>query len=83
MEDVIAFAKTGRPVLGICNGLGILANQDFMVCIDAQHLTQIRARTMLRVDRTDTMFTKDYRRGKSCASQSHTERATTGQTMNT
>ena len=66
MEDVIEFAKTGRPVLGICNGFQILCESGLLPGA-LMHNISLKFESkdvMLRVDRTDTMFTKDYKTGQ-------------------
>src|SRR5512132_2076752 len=62
MEDVLAFAKKGGPVMGICNG--------FQIACEAGLLpgALLRNRTLrfhsfdqhMRVENTDTMWTSAY-----------------------
>jgi phosphoribosylformylglycinamidine synthase len=66
MSEVAAFAKTGGPVIGICNGFQIaceagllpgalLRNESLLFVSDAVHL---------RVDNGATMFTSEYASGQ-------------------
>ena len=62
MEDVIAFANEGRPVLGICNGFQVLCESGLLPGA-LTHNSSLKFESkdvMLRVERTDTIFTSDY-----------------------
>jgi len=66
MEDVVAFAKAGGPVLGVCNGFQILCEAGLLpgaLVRNASLRFQSRD-VLLRVERTDTVFTGDYREGQ-------------------
>jgi phosphoribosylformylglycinamidine synthase len=66
MREVIARARTGTPVLGICNGFQVLTEAGLLpgalmrnatlkfICKDAH----------LRVERNDSIYTHRYRRGE-------------------
>jgi phosphoribosylformylglycinamidine synthase len=66
MKDVVAKAKAGTPVLGICNGFQVLCEAGLLpgalmrnaslhfVCRDA----------FLKVENAETFFTKCYRKGE-------------------
>jgi phosphoribosylformylglycinamidine synthase len=66
MEDVIAFAKAGGPVLGICNGFQILCEADLLPGALMRNASlRFESRDVLvRVERTETVFTHDYRSGQ-------------------
>jgi phosphoribosylformylglycinamidine synthase len=66
MEDVIAFAKAGRPVLGICNGFQTLCEARLLpgALIRNEQLRFEGRDVRVRVERTDTVFTTDYRQGQ-------------------
>ena len=66
MEDVVAFADRGGPVLGICNGFQILCEAGLLPGALVRNDT-LKFRGMdvfLRVERTDTLFTSDYEDGQ-------------------
>jgi phosphoribosylformylglycinamidine synthase len=66
MEDVIAFANTGGPVLGICNGFQILCESGLLPGA-LMHNKSMRFQSkdvFLRVERADTLFTADYEEGQ-------------------
>jgi len=66
MEDVIAFAGRGGPVLGICNGFQVLCEAGLLPGALMRN-ADIRFKSrdvFLRVERTDTPFTTDYRKGQ-------------------
>jgi phosphoribosylformylglycinamidine synthase I len=66
MRDVVAKAKTGTPVLGICNGFQILCESGLLpgVLLRNASLHFVCRDVWLRVERTDTMFTSRYSRGE-------------------
>ena len=66
MEDVITFAQRGGPVLGICNGFQILCEAGLLpgALIRNASLRFESRDVLLRVERTDTMFTGDYEEGQ-------------------
>jgi len=66
MEDVVAYARSGRPVLGVCNGFQILCEAGLLpgalVRNDSLKFRSFPVR--LRVERTDTLFTEGYEEGQ-------------------
>jgi phosphoribosylformylglycinamidine synthase len=66
MEDVVAFARDGGPVLGVCNGFQILCEAGLLPgALIRNRVLQFRSQdVLLRVERVDTMFTGDYRPGQ-------------------
>ncbi|MCH7992743.1 MAG: phosphoribosylformylglycinamidine synthase subunit PurQ [Gemmatimonadetes bacterium] len=66
MEDVVAFANAGGPVLGVCNGFQILCEAGLLpgaLVRNAQLRFEGRD-VFMRVDRNDTLFTSDYAAGQ-------------------
>jgi phosphoribosylformylglycinamidine synthase I len=66
MRAVVAEAKRGVPVLGVCNGFQILVESELLpgaLMRNAALKFQCRMVAM-QVGRTDTMFTSRYRRGQ-------------------
>jgi phosphoribosylformylglycinamidine synthase len=66
MEDVIAFAKSGGPVLGICNGFQTLCESGLLPGALVRN-SVLRFQGMdihVRVERTDLPFTGDYTKGQ-------------------
>ena len=66
MEDVVAFASAGGPVLGVCNGFQILCEAHLLPGALVRN-AMLRFQSLdvrLRVERTDTPFTSDYERGQ-------------------
>lgn len=66
MEDVIAFANRGGPVLGICNGFQILCESGLLpgALMHNNSLKFESKDVLLRVERADTLFTADYDAGQ-------------------
>jgi phosphoribosylformylglycinamidine synthase len=58
MESVIDFARSGGPVIGICNGFQVLCESGLLpgILIRNSHLQFRCTWTNLRVDNPDTMF---------------------------
>jgi phosphoribosylformylglycinamidine synthase len=66
MQDVIAFAKAGGPVLGVCNGFQILCEAGLLpgALVRNASLRFESRDVLLSVERTDTVFTHDYAWGQ-------------------
>ena len=66
MEDVVAYAEAGGPVLGICNGFQILCEAGLLpgALVKNDTLRFESKDVLLRVERTDTLFTADYSEGQ-------------------
>jgi len=66
MRDVVAKAKAGTPVLGICNGFQVLCEARLLpgVLMRNASLKFVCKDVHLRVERTDTPFTGRYRQGE-------------------
>lgn len=66
MRDVIAKAKQGTPVLGICNGFQILCESGLLpgLLMRNAQLRFICKDVFLRVERSDTAFTRGYNAGQ-------------------
>jgi phosphoribosylformylglycinamidine synthase I len=66
MEDVVAFAAAGGPVLGICNGFQILCEAGLLPgALIRNNVLKFRSHDVrLRVERTDTLFTGKYETGQ-------------------
>ncbi len=64
MKDVIAKAKAGTPVLGICNGFQILCESGLLpgVLMRNRSLKFICRDVHLKVENPDTFFTRCYRK---------------------
>ena len=67
MRDVIAKARAGVPVLGICNGFQILCESGLLpgVLIRNASLKFVCRDVHLRVERADTLFTSRYNKGEA------------------
>ena len=67
MDAVRAHAGRGGLVLGICNGFQILCESGLLpgILMRNANLKFICHRQFLRVERTDTAFTKSYRQGQA------------------
>jgi phosphoribosylformylglycinamidine synthase len=66
MDAVIQFARSGGPVLGICNGFQILCEAGLLpgALIRNRSLLFQSHDVRIRVERTDTLFTFDYQPGQ-------------------
>jgi phosphoribosylformylglycinamidine synthase I len=66
MRDVVAKAKAGTPVLGICNGFQVLCEAGLLpgVLMRNASLKFVCKDVYLRVERTDTPFTGRYQHGE-------------------
>jgi phosphoribosylformylglycinamidine synthase I len=66
MREVVARAKAGTPVLGICNGFQVLTEAGLLPGVLMRNATLkfICRDVLLRVERNDTAFTRHYARGE-------------------
>jgi phosphoribosylformylglycinamidine synthase len=66
MREVIARARTGTPVLGICNGFQVLTEAGLLPGVLMRNATLKFAchDVLLRVERNDSAFTRRYVRGE-------------------
>lgn len=66
MRDVIAKAKAGTPVLGICNGFQVLCETELLPGVLQRNASlQFVCRDVwLKVENTSTFFTNRYRTGE-------------------
>jgi len=66
MRDVVAKAKAGTPVLGICNGFQILCETGLLPGVLQRNgsLRFVCRDTHLRIEQPDTVFTRAYRKGE-------------------
>jgi len=66
MQEVIAHAKAGGPVLAICNGFQIACEAGLLpgALMRNSHLQFVSDAVRMRVENTDTMFTNLYERGE-------------------
>ncbi len=66
MEDVVSFAASGGPVVGICNGFQILCEAGLLpgALIRNESLRFQSEDCRMRVERTDTPFTSAYSPGQ-------------------
>ena len=66
MRDVIARAKAGTPVLGICNGFQVLCETGLLPGVLQRNasLKFVCRDTWLKVEQTGTPFTKLYKSGE-------------------
>ncbi len=62
MKDVVAKAKAGTPVLGICNGFQVLTESGLLpgALMRNQNIKFLCKDVHLKIERTDTMFTAKY-----------------------
>ena len=65
MQEVIAHAKSGAPVIGICNGFQIACEAGLLpgALMRNSHLQFVSAQVIVRVENSDTLFTNRYERG--------------------
>jgi phosphoribosylformylglycinamidine synthase subunit PurQ / glutaminase len=65
MDDVVAFAKRGGPVIGICNGFQIACEAGLLpgALLRNESLKYICETVQIRVENADTRFTNHYRTG--------------------
>jgi phosphoribosylformylglycinamidine synthase I len=66
MQDVVAHAKAGAPILAICNGFQIACEAGLLpgALMRNSHLQFVSAEVRIRVENDDTMFTNLYDRGE-------------------
>jgi phosphoribosylformylglycinamidine synthase len=66
MREVVARARAGPPVLGICNGFQVLTEAGLLpgVLMRNSTLKFICKDVLLRVERTDSIFTHHYQQGE-------------------
>ena len=66
MRDVVAKAKAGPPVLGICNGFQVLIEAGLLpgALMRNASLKFVCKDVLLRVERDDTAFTEHYEKGQ-------------------
>ncbi|HEX5532362.1 MAG TPA: phosphoribosylformylglycinamidine synthase subunit PurQ [Actinomycetales bacterium] len=66
MEPLIAAAKGGLPVLGICNGFQVLCESHLLpgALIRNDHRMFVCRDQRLSIERTDTAWTNQYERGE-------------------
>ena len=66
MRDVVAKAKAGTPVLGICNGFQVLTEAGLLpgVLMRNASLKFVCRDVHLKVEQPDTLFTSRYRKGE-------------------
>jgi len=66
MRDLVARAKAGTPVLGICNGFQVLTETELLpgVLMRNASLKFVCRDVHLKVEQPDTLFTCRYRKGE-------------------
>ncbi|MBS0243094.1 MAG: phosphoribosylformylglycinamidine synthase subunit PurQ [Proteobacteria bacterium] len=66
MRDVVAKAKAGTPVLGICNGFQVLCETGLLPGVLQRNasLRFVCRDTWLRIEQPDTIFTRAYKAGE-------------------
>jgi phosphoribosylformylglycinamidine synthase subunit PurQ / glutaminase len=66
MQDVVAKARQGMPVLGICNGFQVLCESGLLpgALTRNSHLHFRNRDQVLRIERADTAWTADYADGQ-------------------
>jgi phosphoribosylformylglycinamidine synthase I len=66
MRDVVAKARAGTPVLGICNGFQVLTETELLpgVLMRNASLKYVCRDVHLKVEQTDTLFTSHYSQGE-------------------
>src|SRR6476660_5772876 len=64
MQEVVSHAKSGGPVLAICNGFQIACEAGLLpgALMRNSHLQFVSAEVRIRVENSDTMFTNLYER---------------------
>ena len=67
MNEVVAHAERGAPVIGICNGFQIACEAGLLpgALLRNASLKFVCAPITLRVENTDTLFTSGYARGQT------------------
>ena len=65
MQEIVSHAKSGGPVLGICNGFQIACEAGLLpgALMRNSHLQFVSAEVRIRVENADTMFTNLYECG--------------------
>ncbi|MGE5749921.1 MAG: phosphoribosylformylglycinamidine synthase subunit PurQ [Gemmatimonas sp.] len=66
MAEVVEHARSGGPVIGICNGFQIACEAGLLpgALLRNASLQFVSAPVLLRVENTDTLFTSEYDRGQ-------------------
>jgi len=66
MQEVAAHARSGGPVLGICNGFQVLCEAGLLpgALMRNAHLQFVSAPVRVRVENTHTLFTSLYEQGE-------------------
>jgi phosphoribosylformylglycinamidine synthase I len=66
MREVVRRARTGTPVLGICNGFQVLTEAGLLPGVLMRNATLrfICKDVLLRVERNDTLFARHYTKGE-------------------
>ena len=66
MREVVSHAKSGAPVLGVCNGFQIACEAGLLpgALMRNSHLQFVSAEVRIRVENADTMFTNLYEQGE-------------------
>ncbi len=66
MREVVARARAGTPVLGICNGFQVLTEAGLLPGVLMRNATLkfICRDVLLRVERNDSLFTRRYKSGE-------------------
>lgn len=66
MAEVVEHARSGGPVIAICNGFQIACEAGLLpgALLRNASLQFVSAPVLLRVENTDTMFTSEYDRGQ-------------------
>jgi phosphoribosylformylglycinamidine synthase I len=65
MQEVAAHARSGAPVIAICNGFQIACEAGLLpgALMRNSHLQFVSAQVIVRVETADTLFTNRYERG--------------------
>jgi phosphoribosylformylglycinamidine synthase len=65
MQDVIEFAESGRPVMGVCNGFQVLTESHLLpgALLRNDNLKFVCKTTTLRVEKNKSIFTKNMNIG--------------------